>query len=72
MITTLLIILGAILVLALAVLVSNTMHAPEGYEDASGFHLAKETSATPVRRRALKKRNERAIVHGIDLHVPAA
>jgi hypothetical protein len=74
MITILLIILGAILVPAFAVLLSNTVHAPEGYEDVAGFHLAKEPSVSRARRRASKSksRSARAMAHAIDLHVPAA
>jgi len=72
MITILLIILGAILVPALGILLNNSVHAPEGYEDAGGFHLGKEPGS-PVKRRVTSKvRRGQSIARAIDFQIPAA
>jgi hypothetical protein len=49
MIIILLFIVGVIFTLAGGVLLLNLAHAPEGYEDAAGFHLGHEPGLSPKR-----------------------
>ena len=72
MITILLIVIGAILVSAIGALLINLKHAPEGYEDAAGFHVGQEPGLAPKRRSRSKMRRTRsAPAVPADLHLPA-
>ena len=52
MITTLSIVVGITLLVALAVLWHSIVHSPDGHEDASGFHLDSAQHAASPKRQA--------------------
>ncbi len=71
MITILLLIVGVIFLIAGGVLLVNIAHAPEGYEDASGFHFGKEPDLLSKRPTTPKLRKVRGPIHGTSRHLPA-
>ena len=72
MITILLYIVGVIFVLAGGVLLVNLAHAPEGYEDATGFHFGKEPGHVSRRPLVSKIRKVRSSAPIISQQLPAA
>lgn len=72
MFTILLVVCGTISILAGGVLLLNIAHAPEGYEDATGFHLGKEPGAVPIRKAGSRIRKVRNSPPLIGQHLPAA
>ncbi|MEO9111299.1 MAG: hypothetical protein ABI387_01475 [Lacunisphaera sp.] len=70
--TTVLFLLAALFVLAVGTLVFQAFHAPEGHEDASGFHFA----SAPANRRSSRQSysagaKHKAAVHVASQHLPA-
>lgn len=71
MITILLLIVGVIFVLAGGVLLINIAHAPEGYEDESGFHFGKEPGILTGHSVVSKARKVRSTPRAISQQLPA-
>jgi flagellar basal body-associated protein FliL len=72
MITVLLVVVGIVLISAVGALVFSFTHAPEGYEDASGFHAGKLPSISSKRQAKSKQQKVRNQTVAADLHLPAA
>ena len=70
--TLLIILCGAIVMTSVYCLWSGLSHAPEGFEDESGFHFVGKVKQTPKRRAAARVRRVHAPVTAVDLHQPAA
>lgn len=74
MITTALIVVGLLSVVAMVVFVLSVACAPEGNEDETGFHYAEEpvaVSARCPRAKRVARRTAKA-AHPLKVHIPAA
>ena len=70
--TTIFILLGVLFVLAVGTLIFQAFHAPEGHEDAAGFHF----SPVAAPRRAARESysvvaDHQAAAHVASQHLPA-
>jgi hypothetical protein len=72
MITSLLILGGAIVAASLYFLVMSIAHAPEGYEDEAGFHFEENKEIVRKRPAAARPKRVRLPVRAGDVHQPAA
>jgi hypothetical protein len=70
--TTILFLLAVLFVLAVGTLVFQAFHAPEGHEDASGFHFASApASRRPSREAYASNSDHEAAAHVASQHLPA-
>ena len=70
--TTVLFLLAALFVLAVGTLVYQAFHAPEGQEDASGFHFASVAANRRVSRASYAASSDHeAAAHVASQHLPA-
>ena len=70
--TTVLLLLAALFVLAVGTLVYQAFHAPEGHEDASGFHFASVAANRRVSPESyLANSDHGAAAHVTSQHLPA-
>ena len=60
--TTILLLLGILFFSAFGVLIFQARHAPEGHEDADGFHFAREDASKRKVRATYKTKNVSASV----------
>ncbi len=70
MIATLLIIAGVIFIPAFSVLIHSILFAPEGREDATGFHLVPDRALDRPRRHVAKPEHNCPSALVEDLHLP--
>ena len=66
---TILLLLGVLSVSAIGILIFQPSHAPEGHEDADGFHYAPESA--PRRTAYAVSANDEAVAHVATQHFPA-
>ena len=70
--TTILFLLAALFVLAVGTLVFQAFHAPEGREDAAGFHFASvAANLRPARESYTASSDHEAAAHVASQHLPA-
>lgn len=70
--TTLLLLLAVLFVLAVGTLVYQAFHAPEGHEDAAGFHFASvAANRRPARESYTARSDHEAAAHVASQHLPA-
>ena len=71
MITLLLIFAGTTVISAVSVLWVNLAHSPEGYEDASGFHVVAERKVVREARVANKSLPVHSTTAAVNVHLEA-
>jgi len=70
--TTILFLLAGLSVLAVGTLVFQAFHAPEGHEDASGFHFASVAVNRRISRESyVASSDHEAAAHAASQHLPA-
>ena len=69
--TTILLLLGSILVLAIGVMIYQLSHTPDGYETEEGFEFGPESATKRQSRVIVKAKSVHHSAHGISTHIPA-
>jgi len=69
--TTILLLVAVLSILAFGLMIHQLRQAPEGHEDAAGFHFADRSAARRQARVAVKVEDSSGAAHPATQHLPA-